>query len=480
MAQHRARVVRNGYRWVMAALCGLGMAGAVTVMSAAGSAGLPGGSWPAFRGPLATGVSPDGAPPAEWSETKNVRWKAPMPGEGHATPIVWKDRIYVLAAVRKEEPVEPAAPAPASPHDPNAAPPAAPDPNAPAPAQGGRGPRPKPTQVHQFTVLALDRATGSTVWSRVVTEEIPHESGHQTSSQASASPVTDGERLYAFFGSRGLFALDMGGKVLWKKDLGDMRTRNEFGEGASPALHGDTLVVNWDHEGDDFIVALDKRTGEERWRVARDEPTSWSTPLIVQDGERALVVVSATKAVRAYDLKDGSEVWRSGGLGANCIPTPVSAGGLVFVMSGYQNPAALAIRYPGAQGDITGTDRIAWRLDRGTSYVASPLLYDGTIYFVDRFSATLSARDFATGAPHYTEQRVEGLGNVYASPVGAAGRIYLVDRDGKGMVLRKGAAFEVVGTGSLDDTFDASPVVSGDTLLLRGHKSLYAIAAPKG
>ncbi len=213
----------------------------------------------------------------------------------------------------------------------------------------------------------------------------------------------------------------MNGKVKWEQDFGDMQTRNQFGEGASPVLHGDTIVVNWDHEGDSFIVALDKRTGKQRWKVARDEPTSWSTPLVVEDGGRALVVVSATNRVRAYDVKTGEEVWQCGGLGLNCIPTPVVDSGLIYVMSGYREAAGMAIRYAGAKGDITDSDAVVWRIDRGLSYVPSPLLYEGKLYFLERFRAVVSSYDLKTGEVVYQEQRLEGLGNIYASPVGADG-----------------------------------------------------------
>src|SRR5262245_52319143 len=373
--------------------------------------------WPAWRGPLGTGVSPAGDPPTEWSETKNIKWKVELPGGGHATPVVWGDRLYLLSAIPK-------AGAPETP----AAQPATPAARGTASAPGQRPAREKPTNIYQFVVMAYDRATGKEIWRTVVREEVPHESGHQTASQASASPITDGEHVYAFFGSYGLYCLDMTGKVIWQSDFGDMKTRNEFGEGASGVLHGDTLVINWDHEGDDFILAVDKRTGSERWKVARDEPTSWSTPLVVDDAGRAIVVVSATRKVRAYDLKTGAEVWSCGGLGANCIPTPVADASTVFVMSGYQEAAGLAIKFPGATGDLTSTDRVAWKLDRGTSYVPSPLLYEGRLYFLDRFNPTLSCHDLKTGKAFFTEQRIGDLGNVYASPVGAAGRIYILDR----------------------------------------------------
>jgi outer membrane protein assembly factor BamB len=420
--------------------------------------------WPAWRGPLGNGVAPHGDPPIEWGETKNVRWKVELPGPGHSTPVVWGERIYLLAAVRTDRQVD--------------EPETQPEPAPPRPERRAGPPRnPRPTHVHRFVVLALDRRTGETIWQTVVREELPHEAGHVTASHASASPVTDGEHIWAFFGSRGLYCLDRKGKVVWEEDFGDMRTRNEFGEGASPVLHDDTLVVNWDHEGESFIVALDKRTGEQRWKVPRDEPTSWSTPLMIEDDGRALVVVSATNRVRAYDVGTGKEVWECGGLGPNCIPVPVADGERLFVMSGFREAAGFAMRYRGGKGDISG-DAVAWRLDSGMSYVPSPLLYGGKLYFLEKFKGMLSCHDFETGKTHYTKQRLADLGNIYASPVGAAGRVYIVARDGNAVVLRHGEKFEILARSELDDTFDASPVIIGKTLYLRGHERLYAIAAP--
>ncbi len=441
--------------------------------------------WPAWRGPLANGVAPHGHPPTEWSETKNIRWKVELPGPGHASPIVWDDRIYVLAAIKTDK--SGAAPESGAPE---------PKPSSvlsasaeilpasflqeqpPQQDRHRRGPprAEKPTHLYQFAVLALDRKTGKSIWQTVVREEVPHEPGHLTASQASASPVTDGEHVFAFFGSRGLYCLDKNGKVKWEKDFGDMRTRNEFGEGSSPVLHGGTIVINWDHEGESFIVALDKRTGEQRWKVPRDEPTSWSTPLVIEDGGRPLVVVSATNRVRAYDLNTGEVVWECGGLGLNCIPTPVTGSGLIYAMSGYREAAGIAIRYAGARGDLTGGDAVAWRIEGGTSYVPSPLLYDGKLYVLDRFRAMLMSYDLKTGQPHWEPQRLEGLGNIYASPVGADGRVYMTDRDGNSMVIRHQQKFEVLAQNKLDDTFDASPAIAGDELFLRGHKYMYCVA----
>ena len=413
-------------------------------------------NWPSLRGPERTAVAPGANPPIEWSEESNVRWKVDLEGTGHASPAVWGDSIYVLSAVDSE---------------PAATPPPAPS------SDGGRPPRVTPTQVHQFVVSAYELGSGQRRWRTVVREEVPHESLHPTASQASASPVTDGEHVWAFFGSRGLYCLDRDGKVLWETDFGTQNTRNEFGEGSTPLVHGDLIVVNWDHEGESFIAALDKRTGEEAWRNSRDEPTSWSTPTVVADGDRDVVVVSAANRVRAYDLASGEQLWEVGGLGLNVVPTPVADDETVWVMSGWREAHGMAIRYPGARGDLTGSERVRWETDRGLSYVPSSVLVDGRIYFFQRFSGILSCHELATGEACYDQQRISGFENIYASPVAAGDRIYAVSRDGETVVFRAGTEFEILARNQLDDGFNATPAIVGDTLILRGDRFLYAIAA---
>ncbi len=401
--------------------------------------------WAQWRGPLATGVAPEAEPPLTWSETQNVRWKVAIPGRGHGSPVVSGDRIFVTTAVGEGKEVE-----------------------------GQRGVQ--PAGVVRFVVLALDRATGKTVWERTVREEVPHEGTHPDGSWASASAVTDGERVFAFFGSRGLYALDFDGKPLWQKDLGDMETRRGFGEGSSPALAGDTLVVNWDHEGDSFIVALDKRTGEDRWRKGRDEVTSWATPLVVEaDGSRQ-AIVNATGKIRSYDLATGEVLWETGGMTVNTIPSPVHADGVVYATSGFRGSALRAIRLAGANGDLTGTEAILWSHDRDTPYVPSPLLYRGQIYFLKVNSGILTSLDAATGEVRFGPERLPGVDSVYASPVAAAGRVYIADRDGKTVVLAAGPKLEVLAENVLDDGFDASPALVDGEIYLRGRKHLYCIA----
>jgi outer membrane protein assembly factor BamB len=325
-------------------------------------------------------------------------------------------------------------------------------------------------------VLAISRKDGKVLWQRVVREELPHEGVHPTGSFAANSAATDGQRVYAFFGSRGVYALDMTGKVVWEKDLGDMNVKMGFGEGSSPALHGDRLVVNWDHEGESFIVALDTGTGKELWRTPRQERTSWATPLVVEHGGRAQVITSATAKVRSYDLADGKLLWETAGMTDNAIPTPVQAGGVVYITSGFRGNALLAVKLAEAKGDITGGTAIAWRLDRDTPYVPSPLLYDGQLYILKSNSGVLACLDAKTGQKHYGEQRLEGVPNVYASPVGAGGRVYVAGREGATAVLQAGPQFKLIAVNQLEDGFDASPAVVDGELYLRGRKFLYRIS----
>ena len=312
----------------------------------------------------------------------------------------------------------------------------------------------------------------------VAREELPHEGYQQPNgSYASGSAVTDGKRLYAFFGSWGLYAYDMDGEPQWEVDLGTRFMRNAFGEGTTPALHGDTLVVTWDHiGGESFVAALDARSGEERWRAHRDEIDTWATPLVVEHDGRAQVITPAMNQVYSYDLKTGDTVWRSRGTTMNAIPSPVHAGGIVYVTSGYRGNNLQAIRLADARGDIAGTGAIVWELNRDTPYVPSPLLYDDALYLLKSNDGILSAFDPATGEPHYALQRLQGIPNVFASPVGAAGRVYITGRDGATLVIRQGDRYEVLAVNRLDDGFDASPALVDDELYLRGYRHLYKIA----
>jgi outer membrane protein assembly factor BamB len=274
----------------------------------------------------------------------------------------------------------------------------------------------------------------------------------------------------------------MDGDLQWSKDLGRMQTSNQFGEGSSPALYGNVVVVNWDHEGDDFIAAFDKTTGNELWREPRDEKTTWGTPLIIEHNGGAQAVIGATGSIRSYDLATGKQLWEAGGLTPNAIPSPVGTGDMVYLTSGFRGQALKAIRL-GATGDIEGTDAIVWELGRGkgTPYVPSPLLYDNRLYFVSGNEALLSCYDARTGELMTAKpQRIDGPRGVYASPVAADGRIYLVGRDGVTAVIKHVTEprenFEILATNELGEGIDASPALAGSELFLRGHEHLYCIA----
>lgn len=421
------------------------------------SPAAPSAQWAQWRGPLATGEAPLADPPTIWSETQNIRWKTVLPGLGHSTPVVWGDRIYVTSAEPDPETITPQASGVPGAHD-----------------------NLRVTRWWRFVVLAIDRRDGEILWKKTVNRALPHEGGHNSASLASASPVTDGERVYASFGSFGLFCLDPSGEVLWRLDLGDMRTKHAHGEGSSPVLHGETLVVNWDHEGQSFVVALDKRSGKERWRAARSEVTSWASPIVVEHDGRAQVIVSGTQRVRAYDLADGTVIWECGGLSANVVASPVAGDGRVFVASSYDTRALMAIELAGAKGDITGSEQVVWSRRRGTPYVPSPLLYRGDLYFLGHYQGVLSRVVAATGDEPLGPFRLPGVRNIYASPVAAAGRVYVTGRGGRTAVVSHSDTPTVLAINELDDRFSASAALAGRELFLRGEKSLYCIADDSG
>ncbi len=413
--------------------------------------------WSSWRGPLGTGFG-KGSPPSRWAEATettpatNIAWKVPLPGLGISSPVIWGDRIYLTTAVKTDRR---------------------------AATRDDLPPRhrlaePRPEVVFGFAVIALNRTNGAVIWQKTVAEETPHEGGHRTNSFASSSPVTDGERIYVNFGSRGLYCLDARGEVLWSRRLGVMQTRRQYGEATSPALYGDHLVVNWDHEGDSFIVVLDKRTGEELWRRSRDEVTSWSTPIVVEVDGRPQVIINATTASRGYDLKTGEVIWRLSGMTVNCIP--IHANGMVYLMSGYRGQALQAVRLAGARGDLAQSPNLVWSHGRNTSYVPSAALYNQRLYFVRGNTAVLSCLNAATGEVLYEGQRLRGLRQIYASPVCADGRVYITSRDGVTVVVEDGPAYKQLALNQLDDEVDASPAIIGDRMYIRGRRHLYCIA----
>ena len=341
--------------------------------------------------------------------------------------------------------------------------------------RGGFGGGGKPTEEYRYVLMSLDRNTGKENWRRVAATQVPHEGHHRDHGYASGSPVTDGEHIIVSFGSRGLYCYDMKGKLQWKKDFGDMRMRNSFGEGTSPALHGDTVVLLWDHEGDSALYALDKKTGKLKWKTDRNEASGWCTPVVTIHDGVTQVIVNGSRAVRSYQLSDGKLLWQCSGQTSNAIPSVVVDENFAYAMSGFRGAHLAAIKL-GGSGDLTDSKSVSWTANRGTPYTPSPLLSNGRIWYLSGNNGVLSVRDTKSGKLLVEGERLDGVSGVYASPVSAGGRVYIAGRNGTVSVLKDSAKLEVLATNELDDKFDCSPAVVGNQMFLRGKEHLYCIA----
>ena len=411
-------------------------------------------NWPHWRGPLANGSSPRADPPVKWGVTTNIKWKAELPGRGSATPIIWGDQVFVLTAVKTDRTVDPD--------------------KLPRLDPKFEKRTTRPTSYYQFVVLCFDRRNGKLLWQHMAAEAVPHEGHHATHSYAAGSPTTDGRFLYVSFGSFGTYCYDFSGKLQWQRDLGLLNTRLGWGEAVTPVLHKDSLLINWDQESDSALICLDAKTGKTKWKTPREEKTSWNTPLVVEHRGRTQVILNATNRVRSYDFETGKELWRCAGMTTNAIPSPVAENGVVYAMSGYGGGSTAMAVSLDAEGEVEG-GKLLWRHRKGTPYVPSPLLLDGKLWFTMANVASLTILDTKTGNPILDRERLPGQSSFYASPAAAAGRIYLVDRTGTTLVLKQADKLEVLATNRLDDPIDASPVLVGKQLFLRGEKYLYCI-----
>lgn len=411
-------------------------------------------NWPEWRGLYHTGAAPEGNPPVEFSETKNVKWKVEIPGKGHATPIVWGDQIIVQTAVATDKKGI----------------------NPESTSAEATEVTPGPTEfIHQFKVISFDKKSGKINWQTVVNEEVPSEKTHELGSWASNSPVTDGENIYAYFGSRGLYCLDFKGNIKWKRDFGQMEIVASFGEGSSPAIYKDKVFVQWDHQKKSHLYAVDKKTGKEVWTAEREEVTSWATPLVVEVGGKAQLITSATTKVRSYDAETGELIWECTGMTKNVIPNPMYADGILYLLSGFRGNAIMAVDLAKAKGDITGTASILWEYNQDAPYTPSGVLMDGKLYFLKGNKGIMTCLDAKDGKVLYSNQNVEGISNIFSSPTGCKDKIY-VAAVGVVAVVKAGSEFSLLAKNTLDDTFEASPVIVGKDLFLRGAKYLYCIS----
>lgn len=410
-------------------------------------------NWSQWRGPLGTGAAIKGNPPTEFGETKNLKWKTEIPGKGHATPIVWEDKIVVLTAVETDKVIEPV--------------------KSEAEEEGGRRMRGVSTNVvHDYKVVLVNRTNGEIIWQKTVANELPLESTHNLGSWASNSPCTDGEFIYAYFGSRGLFCLDFDGNIIWERDFGQLEKHMSFGEGASPYLYGNKIFIQWDHEGDSYLYAIDKKTGKDSWKLERDERTSWSSPFVVEANGKTQVITSATTNVRSNDYETGELLWTSTGLTRNVIPNPIYDDGIVYVMSGFRGSALQAIDLSKAKGDITDTDAIVWKYEVETPYTPQPVLMNEKLYFLRVNNGYISCLNAKDGRVYYAKQKLEGISSIFSSPTGVGDKIYIA-AENICLVVKAGETFEILSSNTLEDNFHASPLIVGNQLILRGFKSLY-------
>lgn len=414
--------------------------------------------WPQFRGPGSSGISEeDPRLPDQWSASQGVAWTLDTPGQSWSSPVVWRDKIFLTSAVPQGQT---------------------------EPMKKGLyfgGERRDPGVPHQWKVTCIDFDSGKVLWEKVARESVPPGPKHLKNSYASETPVIDGERVYAYFGNAGLFAYDVSGELLWSKTWDPVKTQADWGTAASPVLHQDRLYVLNDNETKSFLLALNKKTGEEIWRVDREEKSNWSTPFVWENAQRTEIVTAGTGKTRSYDL-NGTPLWELSGASEITIPTSLSHQGLLYVASGFimsKEKPIYAIR-PGAQGDISLKDGetsnafIAWCQPKAAPYNPSILAYKGLIYVL-LDSGALSCYDAKTGAPLYEKQRLP-KGNAYTvSPWAYNDKIFCLSEDGDTHVIQAGPSFKVLQTNSLNDTCMASPAIANGSLILRTAAKLYRI-----
>lgn len=424
----------------------------------------PGIDWPSFRGPVASGVADGFATPEKWDATKGegVLWKTNVPGIAVSSPIVWGNRLFVTTAVSS---------------DPNA--------SLRHGLYGDVEPS-KDVTPHSWRLLGLDKKTGRVLWDREAYQGVPKTKRHPKSSQASATPVTDGRIVVAHFGSEGLYAYDMDGKLLWKRDLGILNAGwfydpdYEWGAASSPILWNDLVIVQCDIQKGSFVAAFRARDGQPVWRTERDEIPSWSTPTVAETSGKAELVTQATKFIRGYDPRTGQELWRLGPNSEITTPTPIVAHGLVYVTNGYRGIQPIYAIRLGGKGDLTlpegkdSSEFLAWTKKRGGPYTPTPVVYGDHLYSVTN-NGVLTCFDAKTGAQLYQQRIGEQGGAVSASPVAADGKIYLAMEDGEVNVVKAGPEYSLLARNPIGEVLMATPAISEGVVYVRGMQHVFAI-----
>jgi len=420
-------------------------------------------NWPSFRGADASGVA-TATLPLTWNgdaaagPAKNIRWKTPIPGLSHSSPIVWGDRLFVATAVRVDGGESPL-----------------------KVGLYGSGASADDDTEQRWAVLALDRATGKILWEQTARRGTPRARRHPKATHANTTLATDGTRVIAFFGSEGLFAYDFQGALLWKRefgvlDSGPQRTDLQWGHASSPVISGSTLLLQADQKKGSFLVALSIEDGKELWRVDRDGVSgqSWATPTAIKTGGRTQVVCNGFPFIASYDLSTGKELWRLKSGGDIPVPAPVFARGLIFITNAHGGQAPLYAVRPDASGDITATAGIAWSEPRNGAYMQTPLVVDDLLYSCSD-GGVLKVYAATTGELKYAQRLGSGKTGFTSSPVGVGGRIYLTSEEGEVLVIQAGPRFELLASNRMGELVLSSPAVASDTLFFRTRHHVVAV-----
>ena len=422
----------------------------------------PGVDWPQFRGIRAVGVDDTHPAPAAWDVPKNqgIRWKTAIEGLGHASPVVWGNDVFVATSISGQK-----------------------DAGLKIGLYGDINSVTDDTD-HEWRLVCLDKKTGAVKWQQTALKAVPKVKRHMKSTHANSTLATDGERLIAFFGSEGLYAFDMKGKPLWKKDLGVldaafyMVPEAQWETGSSPILHDNVVVVQADVLKGSFIAAFDARDGRELWRVTRDDVPTWSTPTVHEVNGRTQLIVNGMRHMGAYDFRTGEVIWKLSGGGDIPVPTPVVSEGVVYITNAHGMMAPVYAVRDTAKGDITlkdgatSNEAILWSHIKGGGYMATPLPYRGLVYVVN-YNGVLNVYDAKTGERKYTQRLAQGA--VTASPVAADGKVYFANEDGHIYVVKAGPVFELIGTNDMGESTLATPALSEGLMLWRTQGHVIAI-----
>jgi outer membrane protein assembly factor BamB len=427
-------------------------------------------NWPQFRGPAGNGVAVEAKHPEKWSADEHLAWKTKIPGVGWSQPIVWGDKVFVTTAVAENQ--------------------KRPNPNDWSPGEGagilaaffGSNRKP-PTIDYRWQVLCLDKASGNVLWEQTAHSGKPRVPIHINNTYATETPATDGERLIAYFGMIGLFCYDLEGKLVWSKDFGSFPMQMDWGSGSSPVIEGELVFIQCDNDKSSFLVALNKQSGDEVWRVTREERSNWATPLVWKNEKRTELITGGGAKMRSYEPTTGKLLWEMTASG-RCSASPVATEKMLYVDSGDrltgQRGIVAAIK-PGASGDIslaggnTTNDFVVWSLDLPGHIVASPVVASDLLYLCDQKAGIIRCLDALTGKAHY-RQRLPGAAGLTASPWTSNGKVFFLDQSGQTFILAAEPTYKLLETNKLaDEMFWASPAVSGASLFLRSVDYVYCI-----